>query len=59
MRPGGRIALLDVGIPRNRIVRWGNGIYFGKVVPRIGGLLSDAGGLPLPAEKRRLPAAPR
>ena len=42
VRPGGRIALLDVGIPRNRIVRWGNGIYFGKVVPRIGGLLSDA-----------------
>ena len=42
VRPGGRIALLDVGIPRNRIVRWGNGIYFGKVVPRIGALLSDA-----------------
>ena len=42
VRTGGRIALLDVGIPRNRIVRWGNGIYFGKVVPRIGGLLSDA-----------------
>ena len=41
MRPGGRIALLDVGIPRNRIVRFGNGIYFGKVVPRIGALLSD------------------
>jgi demethylmenaquinone methyltransferase/2-methoxy-6-polyprenyl-1,4-benzoquinol methylase len=42
VRGGGRIALLDVGIPRNRVVRWGNGIYFGKVVPRIGGLLSDA-----------------
>ena len=41
VRPGGRIALLDVGIPRNPVVRWGNGIYFGKVVPRIGGLLSD------------------
>ena len=42
VRPGGRIALLDVGIPRNRLVRFGNGIYFGKVVPRIGALLSDA-----------------
>ena|SRR5215218_7833033 len=42
VRPGGRIALLDVGIPRNRVVRVGNGIYFGKVVPRIGALLSDA-----------------
>jgi demethylmenaquinone methyltransferase/2-methoxy-6-polyprenyl-1,4-benzoquinol methylase len=41
LRPGGRIALLDVGIPKNRVVRWGNGIYFGKVVPRIGAMLSD------------------
>lgn len=41
LRPGGRIALLDVGIPHNPLVRWGNGIYFGKVVPRIGALLSD------------------
>ena len=42
VRPGGRIALLDVGVPRNRVVRWGHGLYFGKVVPRIGGLFSDA-----------------
>lgn len=41
VRPGGRIALLDVGIPHNRFVRWGNNIYFGKVVPKIGALLSD------------------
>jgi demethylmenaquinone methyltransferase/2-methoxy-6-polyprenyl-1,4-benzoquinol methylase len=41
VRPGGRIALLDVGIPKNRLVRFGHGLYFGKVVPRIGGLLSD------------------
>ena len=39
--PGGRIALLDVGIPKNRLIRFGNGIYFGKVVPKIGALLSD------------------
>jgi demethylmenaquinone methyltransferase / 2-methoxy-6-polyprenyl-1,4-benzoquinol methylase len=43
LRPGGRIALLDVGVPRNGLVRWGNGIYFGKVVPKIGGWLSDPG----------------
>jgi demethylmenaquinone methyltransferase/2-methoxy-6-polyprenyl-1,4-benzoquinol methylase len=42
IRPGGRIALLDVGVPHNRLVRFGNNIYFGKVVPRIGALLSDA-----------------
>jgi len=41
VRPGGRIALLEVAEPPNRIMRWGHGIYFGKVVPRIGGLLSD------------------
>jgi len=42
IRPGGRVALLDVGVPHNPIVRFGNNIYFGKVVPRIGALLSDA-----------------
>jgi demethylmenaquinone methyltransferase / 2-methoxy-6-polyprenyl-1,4-benzoquinol methylase len=42
VRPGGRIALLDVGVPRNALVRFGNGIYFGKIVPKIGALLSDA-----------------
>jgi demethylmenaquinone methyltransferase / 2-methoxy-6-polyprenyl-1,4-benzoquinol methylase len=49
VRPGGRIALLDVGVPKNRLVRTGNGFYFGKVVPRIGGWLSD------PAAYRYLP----
>lgn len=41
VRPGGRIALLDVGIPKSRLVRAGHWFYFGKVVPLIGGLLSD------------------
>jgi demethylmenaquinone methyltransferase/2-methoxy-6-polyprenyl-1,4-benzoquinol methylase len=41
VRPGGRIALLDVGIPKNPVIRFGNSIYFGKVVPRIGAMLSD------------------
>lgn len=40
-KPGGRIALLDVGIPTNPFIKWGNSIYFGKIVPRIGGLLSN------------------
>lgn len=40
-RPGGRIALLEVAEPPNRLLRFGHGIYFGKVVPMIGGLLSD------------------
>ena len=41
VRPGGRIALLDVGQPSNPILKWGHGIYFGKIVPKIGGWLSD------------------
>jgi len=41
VRPGGRIALLDVGVPRQPLVRWGNAIWFGRAVPRIGALLSD------------------
>ncbi len=49
VRPGGRIALLDVGVPRNRLVRAGHAVYFGKLVPKIGGWLSD------PAAYRYLP----
>jgi len=41
VRPGGRIALLDVGVPRNRLIRTGYDVHFGKIVPRIGALLSD------------------
>jgi len=41
VRPGGRIGLLDVAEPKSRLLRFGHGVYFGKVVPRIGALLSD------------------
>jgi demethylmenaquinone methyltransferase / 2-methoxy-6-polyprenyl-1,4-benzoquinol methylase len=41
VRPGGRIALLEVAEPRYAVLRWGHAVYFGKVVPRIGALLSD------------------
>ena len=42
VRPGGRIALLEVGQPSESW--WGRGhrLYFERVVPRIGALLSDA-----------------
>jgi demethylmenaquinone methyltransferase/2-methoxy-6-polyprenyl-1,4-benzoquinol methylase len=42
VRPGGRIALLEVATPPNPLLRLGHGVYFGSVVPRIGGLFSDA-----------------
>lgn len=41
IRPGGRVSLLDVGVPHNRLVRFGNDIYFGRIVPIIGGILSN------------------
>ena len=41
VRPGGRISLLDVAQPPNPILRFGHGIYFGRIVPLVGGLLSD------------------
>lgn len=41
VRPGGRIALLDASEPDNAVMRFGHGLYFGKMVPLIGGLLSD------------------
>ena len=49
VRPGGRIAILEVAEPPNRLLRFGHRIYFGRVVPFIGGLLSD------PAAYRYLP----
>ncbi|MGH1506013.1 MAG: ubiquinone/menaquinone biosynthesis methyltransferase [Acidimicrobiales bacterium] len=41
VRPGGTIALLDASAPDNRLMAWGHGIYFNKIVPLIGGALSD------------------
>jgi demethylmenaquinone methyltransferase/2-methoxy-6-polyprenyl-1,4-benzoquinol methylase len=49
VKPGGRVALLEVAEPPNRLLRFGHGLYFGKVVPLVGGLLSD------PAAYRYLP----
>ena len=42
VRPGGRIALLEVSAPTNPVLRWGHSVYFGQIVPRIGAALSDA-----------------
>jgi demethylmenaquinone methyltransferase/2-methoxy-6-polyprenyl-1,4-benzoquinol methylase len=43
VRPGGRVALLDVSEPDNSVLRAGNAVYFRRIVPLIGGLLSDGG----------------
>ncbi len=41
VRPGGRIALLEVSEPKSAVLRRGHRLYFRKIVPLIGGLLSD------------------
>jgi demethylmenaquinone methyltransferase/2-methoxy-6-polyprenyl-1,4-benzoquinol methylase len=41
LRPGGRVALLEVSQPANPVLRAGHAVYFGRVVPLVGGLVSD------------------
>jgi demethylmenaquinone methyltransferase/2-methoxy-6-polyprenyl-1,4-benzoquinol methylase len=49
LRPGGRVALLEVAEPENPVLRAGHQLYFGRIVPWVGGKLSD------PAAYRYLP----
>ena len=57
VRPGGRIAFLETSEPEGGLLRLGHRIYFRRVVPLIGGLLSDRAALLVPPSFRRLPAA--
>lgn len=41
VRPGGRVVFLEASEPEGRVMRAGHGVYFNRVVPLIGGLLSD------------------
>ncbi len=57
VRPGGRVALLEVAVPTGRVIRWGHRLYFGRIIPIVGGLLSDREAYRyLPASVRFLPA---
>ena len=40
--PGGRLVLLEVDTPTNKLLQWGYGLYFKRLVPFLGALLSDA-----------------
>ncbi len=56
LRPDGRVVLLDVGEPKSKLLRFGHKIYFRKIVPFIGGLLSDRAAYSyLPASTAYLP----
>jgi demethylmenaquinone methyltransferase / 2-methoxy-6-polyprenyl-1,4-benzoquinol methylase len=41
VRPGGRAAFLETSEPEGRLMRAGHRMYFGRMVPLIGGALSD------------------
>lgn len=41
VKPGGRIALVDVSAPENRLMRKGFDLHFNTVVPFVGGVFSD------------------
>lgn len=59
VRAGGRISLLDAAEPTNPVLRSGHRIYFRKIVPRIGALLSDRAAYAyLPRSLAYMPAWP-
>ena len=41
LKPDGRLMILEVYEPDNRLLRFGHGFYFNKIVPLLGALLSD------------------
>jgi demethylmenaquinone methyltransferase/2-methoxy-6-polyprenyl-1,4-benzoquinol methylase len=68
LRPGGRMALLEVDAPTQPLLRLGHRVWFGKVVPFVGGLVAARSGAPrarataayryLPASVAYLPPTP-
>ena len=60
LRPGGRLALLEVDAPSQPLLRFGHRIWFGRVVPFVGGLVAARSGAPrarAAAAYRYLPAS--
>jgi demethylmenaquinone methyltransferase/2-methoxy-6-polyprenyl-1,4-benzoquinol methylase len=60
LRPGGRMALLEVDAPAQPLLRLGHRIWFGRVVPLVGGLVAARSGAPrdrAAAAYRYLPAS--
>jgi demethylmenaquinone methyltransferase/2-methoxy-6-polyprenyl-1,4-benzoquinol methylase len=59
LRPGGRLAVLEVDAPTSGLWRFGFDVWFNKVVPVLGGALSDRAAYRyLPASVAYLPPTP-
>ena len=41
LAPGGRLALLEVGVPEGRLARAGHSVWFERIVPLVGSWLAD------------------
>ncbi len=60
LRPGGRVSILEVSEPSSAVVRAGHGVYFRRVVPMIGAVLSDRPAYQyLPKSTAYLPPLPK
>ena len=40
LKPGGRLVILELSVPENKLLRWAYNLYFMHFVPWIGGLIS-------------------
>lgn len=58
LRKGGKVVILELSVPQNRVLRWFYDIYFLHILPRIGGVISGekAAYRYLPASVHNFPA---
>ena len=58
LKPGGKTVILELSVPQNRVVRWAYDLYFTRLLPRIGGVVSGdrAAYRYLPASVHQFPA---
>ena len=43
IRPGGRVVILEFGLPENRVFKGAYNLYFNQVLPRVGNFISSVG----------------
>ena len=58
LKPGGKVVILELSVPQNRVVLWAYDLYFTHLLPAIGGVVSGdkAAYRYLPASVHRFPA---